>query len=324
VRTPKLSIAGPFLGALLQDAKIPAGISPDMFEHRRDQIIFTAIADMIKGGTAPNLITLTHYLQSAGKLDEAGGGAYVATLTNASFISSMQYYTDALVKESREREQGRAIKLAKEKYDRGEDIEEIISQLQGSLSKQAKRYSKNSIVPKSAAEIARMEFPPISWIVPNLVAPGLTIFSGAEKLDKSWLSMGIGIALATGGRALGRIKTDQATVLYLALEDTDKRLNFRIKQLHAETVENLLFINRWEGGITALREYLKENPAIRFVIIDTLVKFFPTVDFNDYSGMTNALTPLKYIADEMDIGIMLITHTKKGGNIKDTGSDWMD
>jgi hypothetical protein len=101
-------------------------------------------------------------------------------------------------------------------------------------------------------------------------------------------------------------------------------LNYRIKQLHAETVENLLFINRWDGGIAALREYLKENPSIRFIIVDTLVKFFPAVDFNDYSGMTNALTPLKCIADDLDIGIMIITHTKKGGNTKDTGSDWLD
>jgi hypothetical protein len=322
--SPKYSMAGPFLGALLQGAKIPADISPDMLEHRRDQIVFTAVSDMVKGGTAPDLVTLTHYLQSTGKLEEAGGAAYIAALTNESFASNVQYYTDGLIKESREREQGRAIKLAKEKIDKGEDIGEVVLQFQGSLSKQAKRYNKNAIIPKSAAEIAKMEFPPISWIVPGLIAPGLTVFSGAEKLGKSWLSMGIGIALASGGRALGKIKTDQMAVLYLALEDTDKRLNFRIKQLHAETVDNLLFVERWEGGIAALREYLKENPSIRFVIIDTLVKFFPTVDFNDYSGMTNALTPLKYIADELDIGIMLITHTKKGGNTRDTGSDWMD
>jgi RecA-family ATPase len=318
------SMAGPFLGALLQGAKIPAGISPDIFEHRRDQIIFTAISDMVKGGTAPVLVTLAHYLQSTGKLDEAGGAAYVAALTNESFLSSIQYYTEALIKESREREQGRAIKLAKEKIDKGENVEDVVLQLQGSLSRQAKRYNKNAIVPKSAAEIAKMEFSPIRWIVPGIIAPGLTIFSGAEKLGKSWLSMGIGIALAAGGRALGKIKTAQTTVLYLALEDTDKRLNFRIKKLHAETVDNLLFVEKWDGGIAALREYLKENSPIRFVIIDTLVKFFPTVDFNDYSGMTNALTPLKYIADELDIGIMLITHTKKGGNAKDAGSDWMD
>jgi hypothetical protein len=321
---PKYSIAGPFLGALLQGAKIPADISPNMIDPRRDQDIFTAISDLVKGETVPDIVTLTHYLQSAGKLDEAGGPAYIAILTSESFPANIQYYTEALIKESREREQGKEIRLAKEKIDKGEDIGEVVLHLQGYFLKQAKKYNKNAIAPKSAAQIAKMEFPPISWIVPGIIAPGLTVFSGAEKLGKSWLSMGIGITLATGGRALGKIKTDQTTVLYLSLEDTDKRLNYRIKQLHAETVENLFFINQWNGGISALREYLKENPSIRFVIIDTLVKFFPRVDFNDYSGMTNALTPLKYIADELDIGIMIITHTKKGGNTKDTGSDWMD
>ncbi|MDR1933044.1 MAG: hypothetical protein LBQ57_09535, partial [Spirochaetales bacterium] len=88
MRLPESSMAGPFLGALLQGARIPPEVSAEMFEYRRDQIIFTAISDMVKEGVTPDILTLTHYLQSAGKLDEAGGAAYVASLTDNAYIAN--------------------------------------------------------------------------------------------------------------------------------------------------------------------------------------------------------------------------------------------
>ncbi|MBK8459471.1 MAG: AAA family ATPase [Micropruina sp.] len=44
--------------------------------------------------------------------------------------------------------------------------------------------------------------------------------AGAPKVGKSWFSLGVGIEVASGGRALGSIPVDAGDVLYLALEDT--------------------------------------------------------------------------------------------------------
>jgi RecA-family ATPase len=80
----------------------------------------------------------------------------------------------------------------------------------------------------TAAEIMRMEFPPPKWAVPGLLAEGVTLFAGPPKVGKSWLSLGLGLAIAAGGKALDSIPTDPGPVLYLALEDTPRRLKSRM------------------------------------------------------------------------------------------------
>jgi RecA-family ATPase len=62
---------------------------------------------------------------------------------------------------------------------------------------------------------------------------GLTILAGKGKIGKSWLALGIAIAVASGGYALGSIKVEQGDVLYLALEDNERRLQKRLRQLVA-------------------------------------------------------------------------------------------
>lgn len=47
----------------------------------------------------------------------------------------------------------------------------------------------------SADELQRRIFPPIRWIVPNLIPEGLTLLCGKPKLGKSWLAMDTGLAV---------------------------------------------------------------------------------------------------------------------------------
>jgi replicative DNA helicase len=63
-----------------------------MFSSPRNRIVFKASAAMKDQGNAPDIITLTHYLQSVGKLEEAGGPAYVAALTSDVFPSQIQVF----------------------------------------------------------------------------------------------------------------------------------------------------------------------------------------------------------------------------------------
>src|SRR5215471_3418673 len=71
----------------------------------------------------------------------------------------------------------------------------------------------------SLAELMRMELPPPRWAVPGLIPEGLTILASKPKVGKSFLAMGLAVAVGCGGRALGSIEVEQGDVLYLALED---------------------------------------------------------------------------------------------------------
>jgi RecA-family ATPase len=56
------------------------------------------------------------------------------------------------------------------------------------------------------------------------VPEGCILLAGPPKVGKSWLTLGLGLSVASGGKALGRIDVTAGQVLYLALEDTPRRL----------------------------------------------------------------------------------------------------
>ena len=70
-------------------------------------------------------------------------------------------------------------------------------------------------------------FAPLRWMVPGLVPEGFTLMVGGPKVGKSWLIYGVALACASGGYVLGHLKVEQRPVLYLALEDGDRRLQQR-------------------------------------------------------------------------------------------------
>ena len=47
------------------------------------------------------------------------------------------------------------------------------------------------------------EFPPIRWVVPDVLPEGVTILAGKRKLGKSWLAMDLCLGVAQGGAVLG-------------------------------------------------------------------------------------------------------------------------
>src|SRR5436190_17685404 len=83
----------------------------------------------------------------------------------------------------------------------------------------------------TAAELADMIFPPVSYVVDGYIAEGLTILAGRPKAGKSWLALNFGTAVASGGVALGSVRVEVGDVLYLALEDNRRRLKQRLKQI---------------------------------------------------------------------------------------------
>jgi len=48
-----------------------------------------------------------------------------------------------------------------------------------------------------------MVFPPIRWIVPDVLPEGATILAGRPKLGKSWMALDMALAVARGAYCLG-------------------------------------------------------------------------------------------------------------------------
>jgi DNA-binding transcriptional ArsR family regulator len=167
-------------------------------------------------------------------------------------------------------------------------------------------------------QILKTEFPEPIWVVPGLIPAGLTVLAGAPKLGKSWLALCLGLALANGGRALGKIQVDQGDVLYLALEDTPRRIQDRLEQLGATVTKSMAVCTEWERGTLGtdvLDGYLSMNPKIKLVIIDTLQRFREPTKGNQniYEADYEAMTPIKRVADKHNMAIIVVHHTRKSG-----------
>ena len=178
---------------------------------------------------------------------------------------------------------------------------------------------------RTAADILATDYPSIQWVVPEIIPEGLTKIDGGPKVGKSWLALHLATAVSSGGYFMGSIKVDQREVLYLALEDGERRLKNRL--LKQGGIGNDQFFietaTTWKGGISTLTAYLKEYPSTGVVIVDTLFMFSPIQDTNKYSDTYTAISAIQRIATEKDIPIVLIHHTRKGAK-GDIGEGWAD
>jgi hypothetical protein len=131
----------------------------------------------------------------------------------------------------------------------------------------------------SARALQHRVFPPIKCAVKGYVVEGVTILAGRPKIGKSWLALDWNGAIARSGFCFGDLHCIEGPVLYLALEDNERRLKSRLSKLFGTTEwpGNFEFATEWptakEGGIDAIRAWVKSRPGARMVTIDVLERF---------------------------------------------------
>jgi hypothetical protein len=159
----------------------------------------------------------------------------------------------------------------------------------------------------------------VRYVVPGYIAEGLTVLAGRPKLGKSWLALDLAIAVATGGSVLGLPRIEQGDVLYLALEDNERRLQKRLFQLlpPSEMPERLAVETECprldQGGIEAIREWTESVSSPRLIVVDVFNKVRPETKRgeNPYEADYRALAPLKALADEKSLAVLIVHHTRK-------------
>jgi hypothetical protein len=175
----------------------------------------------------------------------------------------------------------------------------------------------------SAAELHHKTFPDVSYVVPGLIAEGLSILAGRPKIGKSWLALDIAFAVAseTTCYCLGDKQPLQGDVLYCALEDNPRRLQRRIRKIltwcEMPWPKRLSLANAWrrldDGGVDDLREWGNSVPNPRLVILDTLAGIRPERRGLEsvYDGDYRALQELHDWANKLGIAVVVLHHTRK-------------
>jgi hypothetical protein len=171
----------------------------------------------------------------------------------------------------------------------------------------------------TAAELLATDFPEPRWAVPGVVPEGCILLAGPPKVGKSWLTLGLGLSVAAGGKALGRIDVDAGPVLYLALEDTPRRLKGRlVKMLAGDPAPDDLTLATTcpslpDGGDKKVAGWLDQHPDARLVVVDVFTRMRgprppgPSAYEADYA----AVAQMKAIADTYGVAIVLVVHVRK-------------
>ena len=164
-----------------------------------------------------------------------------------------------------------------------------------------------------------------AWIVPNIIpAEGVVLLCSKPKFGKSWLAYDLCIACTTDRFTLGTIKPAQGNVLYLALEDSKRRLQRRMTKLlptfGSAWPDKLLLKTEWrrlhEGGLEDIRAWHADTKKTGgkpiLVVVDVLAKVRKPVGNRQlYEADYAALADLTKLANELGLAIVVLHHTRK-------------
>ena len=168
----------------------------------------------------------------------------------------------------------------------------------------------------------RAQFPPLEFAAaPYVLAGQLTLISANPKMGKSFLALQIALAIATGTPAFdGHPVCKQGAVLYLALEDNQRRMKARLNKLMSfRRLERGKLMSKYtakrahEGGFEMLKRWIKRTPDARLIIIDVLSLFRRPRSHREepYAADLEAMTELRALANDHDVAIIAIMHNRK-------------
>lgn len=171
------------------------------------------------------------------------------------------------------------------------------------------------IVP--ASTILSNNYPEPKFAVKGIIPEGVTFLAGPPKLGKSIMALGIAVAVASGGKALSTYDVDQGDVLYLALEDSERRIQTRLREMIKGNIPDRLSIcTEWPrlnaGGLEAIDRWITTHKDARLIIIDTLKMLRPISNGreNIYESDYDVIQPLTKIAAQR-VALNIVHHTRK-------------
>jgi len=169
-------------------------------------------------------------------------------------------------------------------------------------------------------KIMQTDYPESIWVVKNYLVSGIWFLYGKPKVGKSWLAGQLALAVAAGGKVFDK-DVKQGKVLYLALEDGERRLKKRMRLQH--WTENALrhidymlpkdfrdqigYLN--SGGGKRLLAHIERQDYL-LTIVDT---FSRAVNLNQLKSelMTDALSPFQEFAQAKNRVIVFVDHEPK-------------
>jgi len=178
----------------------------------------------------------------------------------------------------------------------------------------------------AASALRAKAFGTLRSALPGYITEGLTFLVSRPKLGKSWLMLDVAVAIATGRTALGTLQPETGDVLYLALDDGERRLRQRLAALlkgEKAWPRRLAVATRWrranDGGLSDIEEWCQSAANPVAVVIDSLDRF-RSLQGGESAQVYDAIEKLQRIAREHRVAIAVVhhEHTRGRGDPLDT------
>lgn len=182
----------------------------------------------------------------------------------------------------------------------------------------------------TAADLLRQDFDPPEYVVEGVIPEGVTLLASPPKIGKTFLCLNVALAVATGGKALGKADVKEGRVLYVDLDGSKRGAQSRLEEMldEIDEAENLEDLTRFDyysefprvddedpaDAMAYLRHYLERFDNVELVIFDTLADVRPKTSGtrNMYEVDREALTPFRDLVHEFDTSAVFVHHTNKG------------
>ncbi len=324
------------LGCIMLDTQgvaLPAArkiLRPSDFYRAQHRRIFEVACSLEDAGKPCDVLMIADELDRLGLLDQVDGRPYLVSLLEVPpAVARVPHYCDRVLETSLKRQliatAGEVMGAAYNGVGPAQltDWSAKIARLTSSLASpgEAGAYLGPHLETVAFSDLMRMEFEPLRWAVQGLIPEGLTVWAGRSKVGKSFAIYEIAYAVATGGIALSKVPVDKGDVLYLALEDPQRRLKERGERFIEDgtTPPPNLFLATSaptldEGTLGAIEEFLDGHPTTRLVIIDTLARVRHE-EKNQGGGVywseSRMIARIQSMALKRKVAVVLMHHTNK-------------
>jgi hypothetical protein len=298
----------------------------------RNGWIYSVMVALLEAGESVDFITIGDKLERMGKLDEAGGEAYLVRLldvvpTSMHVMSYAKIVRDCSIRRAASQAAGI---IAEAAANEEANLHDALMTARATIDAELYRAASGDLTFFSADFILTHQWPEIVWAIPELLPTGLTILAGRPKLGKSYLALQIAQAVAAGGVALGQ-RVQAGPVLYLALEDPGRRLKERMIQQHWDMglPADFMILGQFEDQVGYLQNGGGERLAARIadaryrlVVIDTLSKAMAG-DQLDMEAMNLAFAPVQRMSHDLNCATLIVDHHRKPGMVGNLVDDVM-
>lgn len=202
------------------------------------------------------------------------------------------------------------------------------------------------------AELQQKAFKEQKWLIRDVLPTGNILLAARPKMRKTFLALQLALAVC-GSRKFLDWKCEAGDVLFLGLEDNERRLKSRIALLQTlelnppdlsgfrywtggvdispttgkafisnpeEAARAYAAFPRGQAGVDALDKFLDVYPKTRLIVIDTYARFRGTSNNRDvYQRDYDQMMPITELASRREVCIIVIHHEKKGLASQDSG-----